>query len=93
MVILSGCKKYTDITPNGQNLLNKASDLDLLMNVNYVTNAFTNTKQSLLANDMYLVAVNVPNTISSATQTISKVLLTYDESADRAALTPTDAPL
>lgn len=92
IVVLSGCAKYTDITPKGQNLLNSASDLDLLMNVNYVTNAFTNTRQSLLINDMYLVAVNVPNTISSATQTINKVLLTYDESADRAALTTTDAP-
>jgi hypothetical protein len=91
-VIISGCEKYTDITPKGQNLLNRASDLDLLMNVNYVTNAFTNSKQSLLVNDMYLVATNVPNTISSATQTMSKVLLTYDEAADRAALTPTDAP-
>lgn len=89
--ILSGCAKYTDITPKGQNLLNRASDLDLLMNVNYVTNAFTNTRQSTLINDMYLVAVNVPNTISSATVTLNKVLLTYDETADRAALTTTDA--
>lgn len=92
MVMASGCKKYTDITPKGQNLLNRASDLDLLLNVNYVTNAFTNSKQATLINDMYLVALNVPNTISSATQTMNKVLLTYDESADRAALTLNDAP-
>src|SRR5688572_21528445 len=92
IVTVSGCSKYTDITPKGQNLLNRASDLDLLMNVNYVTNAFSSTRQALLVNDMYLVAVNVPNTISSATMTLNKALLTYNETADRAGLTPTDAP-
>ncbi|RAK36345.1 UNVERIFIED_ORG: SusD-like starch-binding protein associating with outer membrane [Chitinophaga ginsengisegetis] len=92
MVIASGCKKYTDITPKGQNLLKRASDLDLLMNVDYSGTAFTCVKQAILDNDMYLHAYNVPNTISSNVQTMNKILITYDESADRAALTLTDGP-
>lgn len=92
MVIASGCEKYTDITPKGQNLLNRAGDLDLLMNVNYSGSAFICVKQAILDNDMYLQAYNVPNTISSNVQTMNKILLTYDESADRAALTLTDGP-
>jgi starch-binding outer membrane protein, SusD/RagB family len=91
MVMTSGCEKYTDIVPKGQNLLDRAGDLDLLLNVNYVTNSFTATRQALLDNDMYLVAANVPNTISSGVLTMNKVLLTYDESADRASLALTDA--
>jgi hypothetical protein len=87
---LPGCIKYTDITPKGQNLLNRASDLDLLMNINYGQNAFSATRHALLDDDMYLVAVNVPQTIASATVTVNKILLTYDESKDRAALTASD---
>ncbi|SHM61427.1 SusD family protein [Chitinophaga jiangningensis] len=92
LLVASGCKKYTDITPKGQNLLNRAADLDLLLNVNYSGTPFTAQKQAILDNDMYLQAVNVPNTISSNVQTINKILLTYDESANRAALTLTDGP-
>ncbi|MBV7530664.1 RagB/SusD family nutrient uptake outer membrane protein [Chitinophaga sp. sic0106] len=92
LLAVGGCKKYTDITPKGQNLLNRATDLDLLLNVNYSGTPFTAMKQALLDNDMYLQAINVPNTISSNVQTMNKILLTYDESADRAALTLTDGP-
>lgn len=88
---LASCTKYTDITPKGQNLLNRVSDLDLLLNVNYGGNAFSNTQMALLDNDAYLYVGNVPGTISSATVTINKILLTYDESKDRAALTATDS--
>jgi len=92
MGVLPGCAKYTDITPKGQNLLNRAGDLDLLMNVNYSGSAFNSLKQAMLINDMYLQAVNVPNTISSSVLTMSKVLLTYNVTADRASLTLTDGP-
>ena len=91
-LIIAGCGKYTDITPKGQNLLNRAADLDLLMNVDYSGNAFNCTRQAILDNDMYLQAINVPNTISSGVLTMNKVLLTYDESANRANLVLTDAP-
>lgn len=87
---VNGCAKYTDFVPKGQNLLNRADDLDQLMNVNYSGTAFNMNRLSLIVNDMYLLAYNVPNVISSNVLTMDKVLLTYDENADRAALTPTD---
>jgi hypothetical protein len=92
MITGTGCEKYTDIVPKGQNLLNRASDLELLINVNFQTNSFNFIKQANLINDMYTQAYNVPAIISSNVMTINKILLTYDESADRASLTPGDAP-
>lgn len=91
MALITGCAKYTDITPKGQNLLNRASDLDLLMNVNYNNQGgFNYIKQTLLINDNYPEITHVPNTISGV-QSLNKISLTYDETGDRAGLTPTDA--
>ena len=93
VILSSGCEKYTDIVPKGQNLLNRVNDLDLLLNVDFQdNNAFNFGKQATLVNDMYAHALNVPGIISSNVQTIDKILLTYDEAADRASLTPSDAP-
>jgi len=90
IAFLSGCAKFTDITPKGQNLLNRASDLDLLMNVNFSGSAYDHLRQTLLINDNYLLAENVPNVISGV-QSINKILLTYDQTGDRAGLTATDS--
>ena len=91
IAILLSCEKYTDISPKGKNLLNTANDLNLLLNYNYSGNAFFSGLQSMLVNDTYGQFVNVPNSISGPTN-LTKILLTYDEKSDRAALTPTDAP-
>lgn len=88
---ISSCAKYTDFVPKGQNLLDRVDDLDQLLNVEYSGSSFNMNRLSLIANDMYLLAYNVPNVISSNVSTMDKVLLTYDETTDRAALTPTDA--
>jgi tetratricopeptide (TPR) repeat protein len=88
-LMVTGCAKYTDITPKGKNLLNRANDLEMLMNVNYSGTQFNFNMQSVLVNDMYF-RENVPNAISSSVVTWNKVLLTYDESADRASLATTD---
>lgn len=90
IAFLSGCAKFTDITPKGQNLLNRASDLDLLMNVNFSGPAYDHLRQTMLINDNYLLAENVPNVISGV-QSVNKILLTYDETGDRAGLTATDS--
>lgn len=91
MMLMAGCKKYTDITPKGQNLLDKVSDLDLLLNVSHSGQPWTYQKQTMLINDNYLYAANVPNAISGV-QSLNKIALTYDEAGDRAGLTPTDFP-
>ncbi len=62
------------------------------MNATYAGSAFDFRKQTILTNDNYLLAANVPNAISSSVLTMNKILLTYDESADRPSLTPTDGP-
>lgn len=90
ILMATGCAKYTDVTPKGKNLLNRAGDLDLLMNVNYANDAFNVRKQSILVNDTYIIGSNVPNTIASSMVTWDKVLLVYDETANRVALATTD---
>ena len=67
---LNGCAKYTDFVPKGQNLLNRADDLDQLMNVNYSGSAFNFNRLSLIVNDMYLLAytlylLHTPSSLSS----------------------------
>lgn len=90
MALMSGCAKYTDITPKGQNLLNRASDLDLLLNVNYSGGSLNYLRHTMLINDNYPQITNVPNAIGGV-QSLNKIALTFDEAGDRAGLTATDA--
>lgn len=90
LISMTACEKYTDITPKGKNLLNRAEDLNLLMNVNYRGSAFDMLKQSLLINDMYPHLGNVPTLISSGIKNMDYTLLTYDPTVDRAGLTASD---
>src|SRR5688572_21782801 len=86
--ILSGCAKYTDFKPKGQNLLETAEQIDMLMNVNYMNVAFSTSNQSALINDIYpWFAVS---TLNAVTPSMDKVILTYNETADRASLAQTD---
>ncbi|MDR3246359.1 MAG: RagB/SusD family nutrient uptake outer membrane protein [Prevotellaceae bacterium] len=106
VVILTGCSEFTEIEPKGKNILNRVSDLDLLLNFDYSMNgnisiydasvkttaegAFWFNDVNILVNDIYPRATNVLNLISAPSKTLETVLLTSDESADRAMLTPTD---
>lgn len=90
VTLLVSCAKYTDITPKGQTLLNKATDLDLLLNVDFGGTAFNYITQGMLINDNYPEVANVPNIINGV-QSLGKIILTYDEAGDRIGLTPTDS--
>ncbi|WP_286860020.1 MULTISPECIES: RagB/SusD family nutrient uptake outer membrane protein [Sphingobacterium] len=90
LLFFGSCEKYTDISPKGKNLLSTANDLDLLMNVNYSGSGFNSLNQSVLINDMYPQAANVPNIINGNVKNLNYALLTYDESINRADLTGTD---
>ncbi|PKQ63411.1 hypothetical protein BZG02_08480 [Labilibaculum filiforme] len=92
LFVVSACENYTEITPKGKNLLNQVRDLDQLMNYEYGSNGFNFIKQSVLVNDMYPYAVNVPNLISGTVRNWDYTLVTYNESIDRKALTATDDP-
>lgn len=103
--IFSSCKKFTEITPKGSNVLNRITDLDLLMNFNYTSNSATGDTLSAkttaqaafsayevgnLVNDTYAYSTNIPSLISSKPQTLNYAFTVYDETVDRKNLAVTD---
>lgn len=92
LTLAAGCSKYTDIQPKGKNLLNRVSDLDLLLNYDYAGNSFNFLPQSILINDMYPQVVNVPNLINGTARELPYMYVTYDQSVKREDLTLTDGP-
>jgi tetratricopeptide (TPR) repeat protein len=106
MFLMPSCSKFTEITPKGKNILNRVSDLDLLLNFDYSYNtavdanslagsttaneAFNPTDAATVVNDLYPTLTNVPALITSATKTLPYALVTYDESIDRKTLAASD---
>jgi hypothetical protein len=104
--LVQACSKFTEITPKGSNILNRVSDLDLLMNFDYSYNAtvrdtalaarttaqtaFQTGDAEVLVNDIYPRIVNVPNLISAGVKSLDYALVTYDETVDRKTLAITD---
>lgn len=103
--MLCSCKKFTEITPKGSNVLNRVTDLDLLLNFNYTSNSATGdtlisktTAQAAfsaydvgnLVNDTYAYSTNIPSLVSTKPQTLNYAYTVYDESVDRKNLAITD---
>lgn len=104
--LLPACSKFTEFTPKGKNILNRVSDLDLILNFNYSYNsavaanseagtttaneAFNPHDAAEVVNDLYPSTTNVVNLIASGTKTLPFALMTYDESIDRKALALSD---
>lgn len=107
ILIISGCSKFTEITPKGSNILNRVSDLDLILNYNFSYNSsvsptslagttsagegFNPTDCELLMDDQYPLAINITTLLSSGTKDLNYTLTTYDESVDRKNLAISDA--
>ncbi len=107
LFILPGCTKFTDITPKGANILNRVSDLDLLLNFDYMYNgsvattslafnttagdAFNPNDAEVLVNDIYPYVTNVTNILTGATKDLNYALVTYNETIDRKTLAVTDS--
>jgi hypothetical protein len=104
-IVLPSCKKFTEITPKGSNILNRVTDLDLLLNFNYTSNAATGdtlisktTAQTAfsaydvgnLVNDTYAYSTNIPSIVSSKQQSLNYAYTVYDEGVDRKNLAVTD---
>ncbi|MES2456870.1 MAG: RagB/SusD family nutrient uptake outer membrane protein [Bacteroidota bacterium] len=103
---LPACSKFTEITPKGKNILNRVSDLDLILNFNYSYNsavtatslagsttaneAFNPIDAAVVVNDLYPTTTNVPALIAAGTKTLPYALVTYDETIDRKALATSD---
>ncbi|MDR1415219.1 MAG: RagB/SusD family nutrient uptake outer membrane protein [Odoribacteraceae bacterium] len=96
LLALVSCGKFTEIDPKGQNLLDRVTDLDQLLNYQFSGGAATTqmffemNAASALVNDLYPRALNVPNTINTPVKNLNTITLTWDETADRAALTASD---
>lgn len=106
MFLLAGCSKFTEITPKGANILNRVSDLDLLLNFNYSFNgsvatgslaatttaqgAFFPNEAGMIVNDVYPYVTNVTALITSGTKTLPLALMTYNETIDRKTLASSD---
>lgn len=105
VVLLPACKRYTEITPKGSSLLNRVSDLDMLLNYNFTASvaagdtlsakstaqaAFSAYDVGTLVNDTYPYSINVPSLISSKQQSLNYALTVYDEAVDRKTLAVTD---
>ncbi|MRG45041.1 RagB/SusD family nutrient uptake outer membrane protein [Chitinophaga sp. SYP-B3965] len=90
ILLLPACNKFTDITPKGKNILNRVSDLDILLNYNFVTDVFRFEDANALT-DVYPYVTNIPNLLSATSKGLQFALLTYDASIDRVTLAATDA--
>lgn len=104
-IILSSCKKFTEITPKGSSLLDRVSDLELLMNFNFTSNSATGDTLSAkttaqtafspndvgnLVNDTYAYSTNIPSILTTKEQTLNYAYTVYDETIDRKTLAVTD---
>jgi tetratricopeptide (TPR) repeat protein len=87
--ILASCDDKLDITPKGMTVLNKVSDLELLLNNNMAPGGMNNIiNLSMVCNECY-PDENV-NLVMQKENSIKYAYLTYDEKIDRAALTVED---
>ena len=85
--IMTACSNFTEIDPKGKNILNRVEDLNLLLNSNYGVSCMN---VAFLVNDIYPQFVNIPNLLTETIKTLDGTFATWDESADRAALTDSD---
>lgn len=105
VILLPSCKKFTEITPKGNSLLDRVSDLELIMNFNFTANsatgdtlssrttaqaAFSANDVGNLVNDTYAYSTNIPSIITTKEQTLNYAYTVYDESIDRKNLAVTD---
>lgn len=91
VAVLAGCEDFTDVKPKGKNILDKVTDLDQLLNYTYAETGFDVKDAYILVNDMLPSITNVPNLLSNPVKTYRKVLVTWDEEADRAELVTSDS--
>lgn len=91
LLALVGCSDFTDIQPKGMNLLDKVEDLDMLLNYTF---SQTPMEQMYLVNDFLPSMANVATLIANqeaGIPTINSILVTWNETGDRAGLTVGDS--
>ena len=84
---LGACSDFTEIDPKGKNILNRVEDLDLLLNYEYYISA---SDIRIVVNDGYPLITNIPNLLNESIKTLNGIYTSWDETADRVALTTSD---
>ena len=82
------CSDMLDIVPKGKTTLEKTLDLEMLLNQEY---GFTMAAEDIgmICNESIGSMTSVPEVLAQP-NTVAYAHMTYDETVDRAALTPTD---
>ena len=91
LVLTSGCAKFTEIDPKGTNMLQKVSDLDMLLNHRFYSDIYENANAVYLMNDMQRRAIAYTMINEPEVAPVASAIFTWDASIDRAAVTETDA--
>ena len=84
---LGACSDFTEIDKKGKNILNRVEDLDLLLNYEYYISA---SDIRIVVNDGYPGITNIPNLLNESIKTLNGIYTSWDETADRVALTTSD---
>jgi len=90
-LFLSSCDDYTDLEPKGKNMLATIEQIEMLLNDDFDDYGLQGGSDELLIGNAYSVSENIANIISQPQQSLDKILLTWDESADRSDYTASDS--
>ena len=90
-MVFGSCADFTDIQPKGYNLLNRAEDLDLLLNFHY-NQGYNLVRTVAISNGMlpYNILTPIPTLFKQEVKTLAYALTFWDETVDRAELTASD---
>ena len=74
--LFSSCESFTDIQPKGMNLLSTTTDLEMLLNTEFF---HTSTDMREVAADVLYGSNFIPNVLSQANTTRSKIIIELDD--------------
>ncbi len=89
LTILPACEDQLDITPKGKTILNTVTDLETLLNQEYYLGGGPIEDLSTICNEAYSHMSSISDILANQ-NTLDYAYLTYDETIDRALLTPND---
>lgn len=86
---LTACDDQLDITPKGKTTLGNVTDLELLLNQEYMLGTSAAADLGMICNESLGLMESVPEVLS-LTNTLSHAYLAYDETVDRVTLAQSD---
>lgn len=89
LTLFTACADFTDVQPKGKNLLDKVTDLDLLLNSDLSLYHYPDIY--VTTGDFYCYFTNITNTASATVKSLKNSFMFWDESVDRVVLTNSDS--